>query len=74
MNNKETKKDSSIFELIEIRYGYYDDEDPPQYPSFEVNRNQIGHFTTLTKAEQVMRKGEVCGGKYTFGFSFASCL
>jgi len=59
MNNKETKKDSSVFELNEIRYGecgFYDDDNPPQYPSFEVNRLQIGLFTSFAKAEQGMKK------------------
>ena len=43
---------TSIFKLIEIEYR----DDNPQYPLFEVFRNTIGYFTSLEKAEQVMKE------------------
>jgi len=61
MNNTDTQKDSTIFELTEIEYqDSYDAENDeliaPQYPTFEVRQSRMGIFSTLTKAEQAMKE------------------
>jgi hypothetical protein len=52
MNDKETK---SVFELSKIEYGHYDEENPLQYPSFEVSTSRLGLYSTLEKAVQGMK-------------------
>jgi hypothetical protein len=55
MKKKEIKKQTSVFELNGICYGYNDDK-APQYPSFEVNSFRLGLFSHLGKAVQAMKE------------------
>jgi hypothetical protein len=65
MNDKETK---SVFELSIIEYGHYDEENPLQYPSFEVSEDMIGMYSTLEKAVQGMKDYIEDGHERLFGF------
>jgi len=47
------KKQKTIFELEKIEYKSWK---KPKYPEFEVSRYPIGHFTSLAKAEQGIKK------------------
>ena len=54
MKNKVTK---SIFELFRIEYRgqYFDDDNVPQYPLFDVSTARIGVYSSLAEAEQGMK-------------------
>ena len=63
------KKRKSIFKLTQIEY---DTDKPPRYPSFKVCNVSAGYFSSLDKAEKIIKK-IVTGGNYVepqqlFGF------
>ena len=56
---KHIKKNKTIFELIEILYECYDENDvliAPKYPELKVYERRRGVFSTLAKAEQAMKE------------------
>jgi hypothetical protein len=59
------KPEKSIFQLTQISYSDYS---TPKYPSFEVERFNVGYFSSLAKAEQEMKKLVKEDPKYIFGF------
>jgi len=43
------KKETTIFELIQIEYYTFE---KPKYPIFSVDRSHVGYFSTIENAEQ----------------------
>ena len=59
MDKKETNTLQTVFELTEIKYENYDENDEliaPKYPKIKVYKMHGGVFSTLAKAEQAMKE------------------
>ena len=73
INKSKNMEQQTIFNLIEIEYGYDKEEEFPQYPLFKVNECTLGYYSTLDNVEQALKRHlielkEWEDKKYIFGF------
>jgi len=47
--------ESSIFKLIEIKYGEGWNDDKPKYPEFKISYETMGYFSSVLSAEQAIK-------------------